>query len=234
MGVLQRFERRLEGLVEGVFARAFGGAVQPVEVAAALQREAADKKAIVAQGRVLVPNSYVVELSASDAERLGEYDAALRKELGDMVSEHAQEQGWSFVGPVAVTLEPVEDLGTGLFRVRSAVEAGPVSAPVAAPAAAAASPRLERVGGTQAGQVMALRPDVTVLGRGAETDVRLTDMGVSRRHAEIRVEGAHVFLLDLGSSNGTTVNGRPIDRAALHDGDRIALGGVELLYRSAP
>ena len=66
MGVLQRFERRLEGLVEGAFARVFGGVVQPVEVAAALQREAADKKQIVGQGRVLVPNHFVVELSASD------------------------------------------------------------------------------------------------------------------------------------------------------------------------
>ncbi len=230
MGVLQRFERRLEGLVEGVFARAFGGVVQPVEVAAALQREAADKKAIVGQGRVLVPNTYVVELSSSDAERLSEYDAALRKELGDMVAEHAEEQGWSFVGPVAVTLEPVEDLGTGLFRVRSAVEAGPVADPPSDPGTGR---RLELIGGSHAGQVTALRRDVTVLGRGEDVDVRLTDMGVSRRHAEIRVEEPHVYLVDLGSSNGTTVNGRPIDRAALHDGDRIALGGVELVYRSA-
>ena len=94
MGVLQRFERRLEGFVEGAFARVFGGVVQPVEIAAALQREAADKKAIVGAGRVLVPNDYVVELGPSDAERLTEYDAALRRELASMVDEHATEQGW--------------------------------------------------------------------------------------------------------------------------------------------
>ena len=102
VGVLQRFERRLEGLVEGAFARVFGGVVQPVEVAAALQREAQDKKAIAGPGRVLVPNEYVVELGSVDAGRLGEYDAALRAELAAMVSEHAQEQGWSFVGPTTV------------------------------------------------------------------------------------------------------------------------------------
>ncbi|MGZ6792080.1 MAG: DUF3662 domain-containing protein, partial [Mycobacteriales bacterium] len=73
MGVLQRFERRLEGLVEGAFAKAFGGWVEPVEVAAALTREAEDKKAIVAAGRVLVPNAYTVELGPSDADRLREY-----------------------------------------------------------------------------------------------------------------------------------------------------------------
>ncbi len=231
MGVLQRFERRLEGLVEGVFARAFGGAVQPVEVAAALQREAADKKAIVGQGRVLVPNVYIVELASSDAERLGEYDAALRKELGDMVTEHAQEQGWSFVGPVAVRLEPVEDLGTGVFRVRSSVEAGRVE-PLAQ--GADGGERLEFSTGTHAGQVTPLTHDVTVLGRGTDVDVRLTDLDVSRQHAEVRRDGAHIWLIDLGSSNGTTLNGRRIDRAAMHDGDVIRLGGTEIRYRSAP
>ena len=119
MGVLQRFERRLEGLVEGAFARAFGGVVQPVEVAAALQREAADKKAIVGQGRVLVPNTYVVELGAADCERLGEYDEPLRKELADMVTEHAQEQGWSFVGPVDVHFETVKLFSSGEYFVKA-------------------------------------------------------------------------------------------------------------------
>jgi len=227
--VLQRFERRLEGLVEGVFARAFGGVVQPVEVAAALQREAAAKKAIVGQGRVLVPNTYVVELSRSDTERLSEYDAPLRAELGAMVTEHAQEQGWSFVGPVAVRLEPVDDLGTGVFRVRSAVEAGRMESPRQS---ADGGHRLEFSNGTHAGQVTALQPEVTVIGRGADVDVRLTDLDVSRRHAEVRRDGEHTWLIDLGSSNGTTLNGRPVDRAALHDGDLLRLGGTEIRYRS--
>ena len=117
VGVLQRFERRLGGLVEGAFARVFGGVVQPVEVAARLQREADDKKAIVGQGRVLVPNEYVVELGESDFTRLSEYDAALRRELAAMVQEHAAEQGWSFVGPVDVRLTQVEGLDTGVFHV---------------------------------------------------------------------------------------------------------------------
>jgi hypothetical protein len=79
----------------------------PVEVAGALQREAADKKQIVGQGRVLVPNAFVVELSATDLERFGEWDAPLRSELAGMVAEHAREQGWSFVGDVDVQFEQV-------------------------------------------------------------------------------------------------------------------------------
>ena len=226
--MLQRFERRLEGLVEGAFARAFGGVVQPVEVAAALQREAADKKAIVGQGRVLVPNTYVVELGAADCERLGEYDEALRAELADMVKEHAQEQGWSFVGPVEVRFEGVDDLKTGIFRVRSAVVAGAVPTK---PAADAASARLELASGTGTGRVVPIQQPITVLGRGTDADVRLTDTGVSRKHAELHLEDGKVTIVDLQSTNGTAVNGRPIDKALLHDGDRLGLGASVLVFR---
>jgi hypothetical protein len=230
VGVLQRFERRLEGLVEGAFARAFGGVVQPVEVAAALQREAADKKAIVGQGRVLVPNAYVVELGSSDAERLREYDAELRKELADMVLEHAQEQGWSFVGPVTIAFEDIDDLATGVFRVRSSVVADATGAHrspvVPAQAAFGGAPRLE-----MGGRPIPLTPPVFVLGRGADADLRLPDTGVSRRHAELHLQDGAVTLVDLSSTNGTTVNGQRLDRAQLSDGDRIGIGTTVLVYR---
>jgi nucleotide-binding universal stress UspA family protein len=230
--VLQRFERRLEGLVEGAFARAFGGVVQPVEVAAALQREAADKKAIVGQGRVLVPNDYTVELSSDDSERLAEYDEPLRKELGDMVTEHAQEQGWSFVGPVQVHFESVPELATGVFRVRSTVLAAPAGPATTSPAAGDhGHRRLELVAGSETGRVVRLTPPSVVIGRGAEADVRLTDTGVSRRHAELHVDDDAVTLVDLRSTNGTSVNGERVDRRALVDGDRIAVGATVIVFR---
>lgn len=228
MGVLQRFERRLEGLVQGAFAKAFGGWVEPVEVAAALTREAEDKKAIVAAGRVLVPNTYVVELARSDAERLKEYDEPLRAELSAMVKEAAQEQGWSFVGPVQVQFEEVDGLGTGAFRVRSAVVAGEVP-PVPRPPEAK-GPALEH--GAQSVPVTA----TLVIGRGAEADLQVVDTGVSRRHAELRrvrdATGDRVELHDLGSTNGTRVNGRQVTAATLTDGDRISVGTSELVFRS--
>ena len=229
--MLQRFERRLEGLVEGAFARAFGGVVQPVEVAAALQREAADKKTIVGRGRVLVPNEYVVELGSSDAERLQEYDAPLRKELGDMVTEHAKEQGWSFVGPVSVRFETVEDLATGVFRVRSTVLAAPGGPAVGAPAGDGSGRRLELVTGSETGRIVRLTPPSIVIGRGAEADLRLTDTGVSRRHAELHVDPDGVTLVDLQSTNGTAVNGRMVARAPLQDGDRISVGTTTMVFR---
>ena len=229
MGVLQRFERRLEGLVEGAFARAFGGVVEPVEVAAALVKEAGDKKAIVGQGRVLVPNAYVVELGASDAERLSAYDAPLRAELAAMVREHATEQGWSFVGPVTVGFEQVPDLGTGVFRVRSSAVAEtppPADEPVTHEPVAH-QPYLDR-----AGRRIALTLPVLVVGRSPEAGLRLDDDRVSRRHVEFRTDGEGVTITDLGSTNGTRVNGTPVTTARLGDGDRIGVGSTELIFRT--
>ncbi len=230
MGVLQRFERRLEGLVEGAFARVFGGVVQPVEVAAALQREAADKKQIVGQGRILVPNAYTVELGPTDLERFAEWDAPLRAELAGMVKEHASDQGWSFVGDVTVAFERVESLDTGVFRVRSTVMTDTADAhrtqgvgrPRLVLSATAGAPE----------RVVLLDKAVTVVGRGAEADLRLPDTGVSRAHAEIHADGGQVRVVDLDSTNGTLVNGRRVREAALSDGDRLDIGATGLTYRS--
>src|SRR5947199_436958 len=126
VGVVQRFERRLGGLVEGAFAKVFKGEVQPVEVAQALQRETDDRRTVVGDGKVLVPNDFVVELGPHDHERLSPWTKALTKELAAMVREHANEQGYSFVGPVTVALEETPDVDTGVFRVRSGVSAGDV------------------------------------------------------------------------------------------------------------
>ncbi len=233
MGVLQRFERKLEGLVEGGFARVFRAQVEPVEIAAALQREASDKRAILAAGRVFVPNEYVVELGQGDSDRLMPYDKALCRELASMVEEHAVEQGWSFAGRVVVRLETVDDVDTGVFRVRSKV-ASPDDALPKRPVAAdrvASRPRL--VLRTDTGErVVPLDAQVTVLGRGAEADVRLSDTGVSRVHAEVRIEGSAVTVTDRGSTNGTLVNGRRVSSAVLHDGDVLELGASSLVFRT--
>lgn len=228
MGVLQRFERRLEGLVEGAFARVFGGVVQPVEVAAALQREAADNKQIVGQGRVLVPNAFVVEMGSADLARFAEWDQALRDELAAMVREHAQEQGWSFIGDVTVVFEPADELSTGVFRVRSSAVAGVTAPPSAGPSG---RPRLIVTGPPE--RVVPLDRDVVVVGRGAEADLRLADTGVSRSHAELRIsaDGA-VRLVDLGSTNGTLVNGRRVDDRILVDGDQLDIGGTVIVFRA--
>ena len=128
MGVLQRFERRLETIVEGAFAKAFRSTVQPVEIAGALQRETTDRAVIVGQGRTLVPNEFVVELGPTDHERLEQYADALGEEFAGMVTEYGAEEHYTFVGPVHVQFQRVDDVDTGRFRVRSDVVRGAIPA----------------------------------------------------------------------------------------------------------
>ena len=253
MGVLQRFERRLEGMVEGAFARAFKSELQPVEIASAVQREMDDRAAIVAQGRTLVPNDFVVELADTDNERLAVYAGSLGVELANLARDYAKEQGYSFVGPVRMRFQGVLELTTGTFRIRSGVirgstvESGEIRQPVTdlphAHDGFAHHPRLVMSGvgvsadgtshGTDQGTYELATP-VTLLGRGTDCDLRLVDPGVSRHHAELRVEDSDVVVVDLGSTNGTFVNGQPIRRACLTDGSRVTIGRTTLTFRADP
>jgi Protein of unknown function (DUF3662)/Inner membrane component of T3SS, cytoplasmic domain len=246
VGILQSFERRLGGLVEGVFARAFKSQVQPVEVAAALQRELDAKAAVVGRDRTLVPNHFVVELGDHDYERLSPYAEPLTAELAAMVGEHADEQRYSFVGSVGVELAHAAGLETGVFHIRSEVVTGhdedpspsttdaaqPATAPTTTPRASAG--RIVVREGHHAAYEFELRHTVTVIGRGVGADLQLTDPGVSRRHAEIRLAGAGPMLNDLQSTNGTKLNGTTVTTAALIDGDEVRVGEAVLVYHGPP
>jgi hypothetical protein len=243
---LQRFERRLEGMVEGTFARVFKSELQPVEVASAVQHEMDERAAIVAQGRTLVPNDFVVEIAQTDAERLDIMIESLSLELVTLAKDHAKEQGYSFVGPVRIRFEGIPDLATGMFRIRSGVirghtvEAGEVRQPVSDLPRGGGSqlpgrPRLVISGsqpgtGLQAGTTYDLQGPVTLLGRGTDCDLRMVDPGVSRHHAELRVEDGQVVLVDLGSTNGTLVNGQPMRRVVLTDGTNVTLGRTTMVF----
>jgi hypothetical protein len=264
VGVLQRFERRLEGLVEGAFARAFKGNVEPVEIAAALEREALDKKAIVGAGRVLVPNEYVVELGEADYARLSPYARQLGVELATMVQESAAEQQWSFVGDVQVSLAEVSDLETGVFHIRSNVvdeswvrggvehrggvvdpQVTQVIAKPVPPRAFTGNPRLviSSDGTAKAGSAAAngveravpLLTPVTIIGRGHDADLRLSDPGVSRHHAQVELREGLVWLEDLGSTNGTTLDGSPVAApVAMVSGQRVTIGSTVLVFLRDP
>ncbi len=133
MSVLQRFEKRLEGLVEGAFAKVFKGVVHPVEILNAMQREAEAHKAILAGGRTLVPNRYVIDLSPYDHSRLAPYAAALAQELAQSQAEFIGEQAWTVYGDVIVEIERGDGLDTGMFRVTAEVYTGGEVAPVSSP-----------------------------------------------------------------------------------------------------
>ncbi|MFI8765496.1 FhaA domain-containing protein [Streptomyces sp. NPDC053792] len=129
MGVLKRFEQRLEGLVNGTFAKVFKSEVQPVEIAGALQRECDNNATIWNRERTVVPNDFIVELSTPDYERLSPYSGQLGDELAGLVRDYAKQQRYTFMGPIKVHLEKAEDLDTGLYRVRSRTLASSSSQP---------------------------------------------------------------------------------------------------------
>jgi len=205
-----------------------------------------ERAAIVAQGRTLVPNDFVVEIAQTDAERLDIMIESLSLELVTLAKDHAKEQGYSFVGPVRIRFEGIPDLATGMFRIRSGVirghtvEAGEVRQPVSDLPRGGGSqlpgrPRLVISGsqpgtGLQAGTTYDLQGPVTLLGRGTDCDLRMVDPGVSRHHAELRVEDGQVVLVDLGSTNGTLVNGQPMRRVVLTDGTNVTLGRTTMVF----
>jgi pSer/pThr/pTyr-binding forkhead associated (FHA) protein len=143
-----------------------------------------------------------------------------------------------------VRFETAGDLAVGLFRIRSGVIRGatveqdeirqPASdLPPSRPGAFNGRPRLlvSTQDDPQGDRSYELTTPVTLLGRGTDCDLRLVDPGVSRHHAELRVEGQLVVLVDLGSTNGTFVNGQPVRRIELQNGTRVTLGRTTLVFR---
>lgn len=225
MNALQRFERRLEQMISGVFARAFRSAVQPVEIAAALQRECDNNAQIMSRDRRLVPNRFLVQLAGVDLERLQGYDDAMERELVDQLKDHADAQGYVFTGPVHVDFEAADDLTTGRFRILSRAEAS-VTDNDQRTRTRSSHATLE-VNGTR----HPLRAPGLVVGRGTEADLRINDPGVSRRHIEFMVNGEDLEVVDLGSTNGMLVNGAKVGRAGLRDGSEVKIGHTTMTVR---
>ncbi|MGY1807566.1 FhaA domain-containing protein [Blastococcus sp. SYSU D00669] len=268
MGVLQRFERRLEGMVGLAFARLFKGKVHPAEIAKALTREADEQRNVLGEGRVLAPNLYTVRLGQVDYDNLAEWSDQLAGELADMVSEHISGEGYQTFGDVQVALQLDEELPTGVFEVSSNVadrgrppsREAPLAPPVNGHASAAhpalpplpplrgrtatdtgrQSPSMVGRAGSRVQHVLVVdgpgtRHTLTsgrnVIGRGTEADIRLPDTGVSRKHVDVVLDNGTAVAEDLGSTNGTLVNGRRINRQPLADGDVIRIGHSVLVYR---
>lgn len=229
MSGLSKFEQRLESMISGAFARAFRSAVQPVEIAAALQRECDNNAQILSRDRRLVPNDFHVELAQSDLERLAPYDSALADDRVHQVEDHASANGYSFPGPIHVDFELAGDLTTGRFRIRSRAQARVTG--TASPTQVRRARALLEVNGT----THPLQPPGLVVGRGTEADLRINDPGISRRHIEFLVEprgeSVHLEVQDLGSTNGMLVDGQRRQRSIVDDGTQVTVGSTVLTVR---
>jgi hypothetical protein len=223
--ILREFERRLGGLVEGLFAKTFRSGLQPVELAKRVLKEM-DAGRTVGVSEVWAPNAFAFRLSPFDADRFEQAEAALVTELKEVVRENASERGWGLVGPPEITIEADAGLKKGEFRCRASLVEGEEKVAPAPPSAA--SLVIHESGETRP---VVLTAETMTIGRSSECQISITDKGASRRHAQISNRGDVYTLTDLGSTNGTRLNGQTIQTGELSDGDRITIGSTLLEFR---
>jgi hypothetical protein len=250
--ILRALEQKIESLFEGIFGRAFRTNVQPVELARKLAKEMDDHRT-VSVSRVYVPNEYTVYLSPPDREQFASYEENLRGELQEYLSEHSRREDYALLSTPRVQFETDADLDVGEFGIatrmvqpdrrgaaagepESEVEPGAtmIYKPKVQPTQAVSPEELgvepEVVTLTFDGGVHEVRQRRVVIGRSRDCDIQLNDANASRRHAELRQEGASYWIVDLGSTNGMEVNGKRIKRAKIHDGDTITIGSTEVIF----
>jgi len=216
VGILDSFEKGLERVVNGAFARAFKSGLQPLEVAAALRRELDTKAAVVARDRILVPNRFSVRLSRADHERMTEVGPALIDELTELVQRHAMAQHYAFAGGISIKLVLDPAIAEGTVRIDSQNVKGEV----------AWNPVLD-IGGKR----YPLAKSRTVIGRGSDADITIDDSGTSRQHIEILWDGKRGQVNDLGSTNGSKLNGQPVTKAPLPADSVIEIGRTRIVFR---
>lgn len=250
MSVLRNLEARIEGLVEGVFSRAFSSQVQPVEIARKLAKEM-DSHRTASVSQVYAPNQYTVWLSAEDHERLEGYERSLAQELSAYLLEHARRQDYALLTRPEVLIESDDRLRLGEFGIQPRLVKPPArqgdsgeqgkqghtmvySAPPKQkkPKRTSTSPLTETRAIVSLGdRRYVLEGPRAVIGRSRESDCVLDDRNISRRHAELRRNsGGDWAISDLGSTNGVKVNGRKVDSARLSPGDEVVLGTTSFVF----
>lgn len=217
---LQSLEHRLERMVEGVFRRS-RGSIRPIELGRRLVREMDDNRTVDVKGRRMVPNDFTVALSAADHASFSEIETALTTELSEAAREYAREEAYHFIGPVRVGLSVDNDLRAGRFGILSQLK----QAPGGVGAGSLVLPSGERVG---------LGEQTTSVGRLPECTIRIEDGNVSREHARIQPSAKGYAVHDLGSTNGTLVNGQRITGSQiLADGDIISFGSTHVRFEAS-
>lgn len=239
MGLLDNLEKRLDQLVNGSFSKAFKSEVQPVELGAALQQEI-DTRSKQINNQLIAPNIFIIELSQVDYDRLFPYFDTLRAELTQLANSYISEQRYRILHRVDVSFGLDPTFETGIFRIKSdSAEVKPSSEvgnspqfsqekqiPIAA-MTESVTPKITDISGNE----FRLTKSVNNIGRGSDADIQVSDDATSRLHCAI-VLGSHVVLRDLGSTNGTTVDGVKVTETELRDGSIIKIGNTTFTFKS--
>jgi hypothetical protein len=216
VGILESFEKGLERIVTGAFSKTFKSELQPIEIGAAIKGEMDSKASIVSRDRILAPNAYTVYLSSADFKRMQSLGESLLFELNDQATRHAQRQKFQFGAGLLINVAEDGSLNVGQVRVTSNTAAVQVEW----------TPSLE-VGG----QRYMLTKSRTVIGRDETADIQVNDNGLSRAHFEVLWDGSKAGVRDLGSTNGTKINGRPITEVGIAADTVINAGHSEFVFR---
>ncbi len=228
MSIFDRFENAVERGVNGAFSRVFRSGIKAVDVNTAIRRAMDDSAQSLSSERTIAANHFAVHAAQADLDSLEADLDVLADEFAQQATEHATANGFALLGPVAVEFiaDPAEQ--TGQLRVESSNRRG------AAAPATASSPSPEHPIISVGGEKWLLTEPVTVIGRGSEADIVVNDSGVSRRHLELRITPTGVIATDLGSTNGTFVEGHRIDAATLLDGNQIVIGRTTIEFWTHP
>jgi hypothetical protein len=215
MDLARQLEKRLERLVDGASRTIFRGRVHPVDLATRLIREA-DLNLAEGPAGPVVPNEFHVTLSPVDLEAAGSA-ARLGSELAHTLQATAAERGWRLEGPAAVAVAPNPAVRVRDMRISSEVAPGEHA------------PWGQLIGTRKHAD---LGPNRVLLGRATDCDIILSEPEVSRHHAIIHREQQRSWITDLGSANGTTVDGSAVTTPVpLRPGARLAMGPATFMFR---
>ena len=253
MGFLKHIEKRMESLVEGVFGRAFRRQIHPVEIAKGLTKQM-DEGRMVSISRTYAPNDFTIHLSREDTESIRAYQASLKDELIQYASTHAENKDYHLMTPPRVRFETEDSLRFGEFGITAKLTGGDGPREKGAPQDTSGQTRIfrtEEASGAKDQGTSAISPEeaqkhglarevveiVTkdgsfllegrgpwTVGRSQDNDIVIPDPNVSRKHARLsRADNGYV-VEDLGSTNGTLLDGAPIDRERIESGDELTFG----------
>jgi hypothetical protein len=235
-------ERSLENLFDGLFSRAFKTGVKPLQLGRKLLQVVDSERDVDAQGRRVVPNSYLIQLSPEDREGFADVEPTLLQELTVALREYISQEGFHVEGKARVALRTNPDLRRGKFEVdcrNITPEAAAPEAPAETPAplltvVPSAFDRPPAVLSLPNGQRIELHEGHYILGRHLENDIVLNDTNVSRKHAEFVCAAGEVVVRDLGSTNGTKVNGVLITgEQLLQHGDVVNFGTAQVRFEAS-
>jgi hypothetical protein len=252
LGILRHIEKRMESLVEGVFGRAFRRQIHPVEIAKGLTKQM-DEGRMVSISRTYAPNDFTIHLSKEDTESIQAYQESLKDELIQYASTHAENKNYHLMTPPKIRFDTEDSLRFGEFGITAKLTGGEGPREKGAPQDTSGQTRIFRTeesgGGDQGTAAISAdearrhglaREIVEVVtdegtfplegrgpwtvGRSQECDIVVSDPNVSRKHARLSRADNGFVVEDLGSTNGTLLDGAPIDRERIESGDELTFG----------